>query len=97
VRWSRSRRPSRPRVEPDLILLDAHLPDIPGIKVLERLRADPTTRPTPIVIVTADVTSEARRRFIDSGADDYLTKPLDLDKIVDLVDGLLARKADAET
>ena len=71
---------------PDLILLDLHLPDIPGDEVLDRLRADPATRETPIVIVSADATEGRIRRLRDAGATAYLTKPLDVAQLLHLVD-----------
>jgi signal transduction histidine kinase/CheY-like chemotaxis protein len=71
---------------PDLILLDLHLPDIPGDEVLHRLRADPATREIPIVVVSADATEGRIRRLRDSGATAYLTKPLDVAELLRLVD-----------
>jgi len=64
---------------PDLILLDLHLPDVPGEEVLRRLRSDPRTDDIPVVIVTADATTVSRNRLRAAGADAYLTKPLDVD------------------
>ncbi len=68
---ARSRRP-------DLILLDLHLPDLPGWEVLEALRADPRTRDIPTVIVSADATPNRIERLMKAGASDYLTKPIDV-------------------
>jgi signal transduction histidine kinase/FixJ family two-component response regulator len=71
---------------PDLILLDLHLPDIPGDEVLHRLRADPATREIPIVVVSADATDGRIRRLREAGATAYLTKPLDVAELLRLVD-----------
>ncbi len=71
---------------PDLILLDLHLPDIQGDEIMRQLRADPATTPIPIVMISADATPEQIDRLRRSGADDYLTKPIDLNKFLSLVD-----------
>ena len=67
---------------PDLILLDLHLPDIPGWEVLETLRADPATRDIPVVIISADAMSNRIERLRKAGARDYLTKPLDVPELL---------------
>ena len=73
---------------PDLILLDRHLPDLSGGEVLHRLKADPETRTIPIVIVTADATPGQVRRMRELGADDYVTKPLDIARFGRVLDGI---------
>jgi CheY-like chemotaxis protein len=70
---------------PDLILLDLHLPDIDGAEVIRRLRADPVTRPIPVIAVSADATQETRTRMHALGAARYLTKPLTLNAVLPLV------------
>jgi CheY-like chemotaxis protein len=75
---------------PDLILLDLHLPDIPGFEVLQRLRADPATRQIPVVVVSADATERQVQRLLEGGAHAYLTKPIDVATFLTLVDELLA-------
>lgn len=62
---------------PDLILLDVQLPDIDGISVCERLKADPATRSIPVVMITAFRDPAARLRGLRAGAEEFLTKPLD--------------------
>jgi CheY-like chemotaxis protein len=63
---------------PDLILLDLHLPDLPGWDVLSRLQGDEATRDIPVVIISADATSRQINRLMEAGARAYLTKPLDM-------------------
>lgn len=66
------------RHAPDVVLLDLHLPDIPGWKVLERLRTDEATRDIPVIVISADATSRQIKRLLASGAQRYLTKPIDI-------------------
>ena len=63
--------------EPALIILDLVLPDIDGLEVLRRLRADPRTTATPILIVTALEGEERIVEALEAGADDYITKPFE--------------------
>jgi CheY-like chemotaxis protein len=71
---------------PDLILLDLHLPDMLGDQVLENLRSSPTTKQIPVVIVSADATAGHIRRLLEAGANEYLTKPLDLVRLLEVLD-----------
>jgi CheY-like chemotaxis protein len=76
---------------PDLIVLDLHLPDLPGQEVLATLRADPATREIPVVILSADATPNQMRRLLQQGAHAYLTKPLVIAQLLTVLDELLAR------
>jgi signal transduction histidine kinase/ActR/RegA family two-component response regulator len=71
---------------PDLILLDLHLPDMEGEEGLRRLRAAPETNSAQIVIVSADATERRVKALMAAGADDYLTKPLDVRRFMDLIE-----------
>jgi signal transduction histidine kinase/ActR/RegA family two-component response regulator len=75
---------------PDIVLLDLHLADIPGEQVLDELRADPRTAGIPVVVLSADATPGQVRRLIDRGALSYLTKPLDLGQLGELLDSRAA-------
>ncbi len=77
---------------PHLILLDLHLPDIPGEEVLAHLLADPETRDIPVVILSADATPAQIERLLALGARAYLTKPFDVTELLALVDETLAPK-----
>jgi CheY-like chemotaxis protein len=81
---------------PDLVLLDLHLPDLPGAEVLRRLRADPRTAHTPVVVVSADATPGSVERLRQAGADAYLTKPLDVDEFLRVVAQFLPAAATPE-
>ena len=76
--------------QPDMIMLDLHLPDIPGDEVLARLRADPRTRHIPIVIFSADATERQVKRLLDAGARAYLTKPAKVKEFLQTLDEVLA-------
>jgi PAS domain S-box-containing protein len=80
---------------PDLILLDVHLPDLPGFEVFEKLRRDERTSSIPVIMLSADASQEQIRRFTDAGAKDYLTKPLDLEYFLTLLDSYLREIAHA--
>jgi PAS domain S-box-containing protein len=74
---------------PDLILLDLHLPDIGGDEALRRLREDPATRTIPVVMISADATQAQIDRLLAAGANEYLTKPLDVKRFLQVVETTL--------
>lgn len=64
--------------EPDLLMLDLHMPGTDGFAVMRRLRIDaPRSVALPVLVLTADITPEIRRRALDAGARDFVTKPFD--------------------
>jgi CheY-like chemotaxis protein len=73
----------------DLVLLDLHLPDMSGMEVLGQLRADPATSNVPVYIVSADATAGQVLRMRSAGAVGYLTKPLDIRRVLGLLDAIL--------
>jgi len=72
--------------QPDLILLDLHLPDMPGETVLKALHDQPMLRDIPFAILSADALPATVERLRASGAADYLTKPLELPRLFALLD-----------
>jgi CheY-like chemotaxis protein len=74
---------------PGVIILDLHLPDLPGSEVLTRLRDDQRTRDIPIVILSADATPGQISTLLAQGARAYLTKPVDVAEVLGLLDKLL--------
>jgi signal transduction histidine kinase/ActR/RegA family two-component response regulator len=68
--------------EIDLILLDLHLPDIPGEEVLRHLQEDVRTRSIPTIILTADAVGRRAERLLQAGAAAYLTKPIDVPRLL---------------
>ncbi len=71
---------------PDLVLLDLHLPDLPGDELLHRLKAVPQLADTKVVVVSADATPSRIREMLDLGVEGYLTKPVDVEALLRLVD-----------
>jgi len=65
--------------QPDLILLDRHLPDMAGEEVLDQLRADPRTAGIPVIVISADVMPGRGSALRDAGAVAFLTKPIDVE------------------
>jgi CheY-like chemotaxis protein/anti-sigma regulatory factor (Ser/Thr protein kinase) len=75
---------------PDLVLLDLHMPDLHGHEVLARLKGDPATREIPVVVISADATPTQVDSLLAAGAVEYLTKPIDVEQLLDVVAGNLA-------
>jgi PAS domain S-box-containing protein len=70
---------------PNLILLDLHLPDLSGAAVLGQLRNMPETRHTPVIMLSADTSPGQIDRLLGMGAVDYLTKPIDVKKLLEVI------------
>jgi len=62
---------------PDLILLDVLMPDMSGLEVCRRLKADPDTADIPVILITALADRDSKMAGLEAGADDFLTKPVD--------------------
>jgi two-component system NtrC family sensor kinase len=77
---------------PDLVLLDLMMPHLDGIAVMERL-AIPEGEYVPILVLTADVTSQAKERALGAGAKDFLTKPFDRTEVLLRIKNLLDTRA----
>ncbi len=77
------------REAPDLILLDLHLPGLHGDEVLRRLREKPATARIPVAILSAEAAPAVIRRMRSSGVIAYLTKPLDLTELGQLLDSFM--------
>jgi two-component system phosphate regulon response regulator PhoB len=77
---------------PDVVLLDWMLPGQSGLVLAKRLRADARTRELPIIFLTARAGEEAKIAALDSGADDYLTKPFSPRELVARIRAVLRRR-----
>jgi putative two-component system response regulator len=76
--------------DPDLVIVDYMMPAPDGIEFIERLRAIPTRSEVPILMVTADHEKEVRYRALETGANDFLTKPIDRIEFTSRVKNMLA-------
>jgi CheY-like chemotaxis protein len=70
---------------PDLVLMDLSLPVMDGWEATSRLKADPATRAIPVIALTAHAMVGDRERAIAAGADDYDTKPVDIDRLLEKI------------
>jgi putative two-component system response regulator len=77
---------------PDLVLLDVMMPEPDGFEVCRRLKADPKTCLIPIVLLTALTDRDSRIRGAEAGADDFISKPLDLHELRARVNSLIRLK-----
>ena len=73
----------------DLVLLDMSLPEMDGWEVARRLRADPRTRPLPVIALTAHAMAGDREKALEAGCDDYDRKPVDLPRLLGKIEALL--------
>lgn len=76
---------------PDLVLLDWMLPTMSGIEVCRQLRRRPATRTLPIIMLTARAEDQDAVRGLDTGADDYITKPFSTEALIARIRALLRR------
>jgi len=77
---------------PDLILLDILMPGMDGFEVCRRIKATPETRLTPVVLITGLSETEDRIKGINAGADDFLSKPIDMNELLARTRSLLKVK-----
>ncbi len=76
---------------PDVVILDWMLPKISGIEICRRIRSKPETRNIPIIMLTARSEEADRIRGLETGADDYLTKPFSTNELIARVRAVLRR------
>ena len=81
--------------DPDLILLDLHLPDMPGQEVFRRLQADPRTANVPVVVLSADARPTLIKELLGQGIRAFLTKPLDVKELLELLNTIATERAPA--
>lgn len=84
------------RINPDLIILDVMMPGINGLEVCRRLRSNPTTTDIPVLMLTAKDDVNDRILGLQTGADDYLTKPFDFYELLERIKAILRRQSRAK-
>ena len=77
---------------PDIIVCDVMMPGMSGYEVVAALRRDPATAATPVILLTAMSERKHMREGMNSGADDYLTKPYKPDELCEAIDAALSRR-----
>jgi CheY-like chemotaxis protein len=80
------------RDTPDVVVCDVMMPEIDGLEVVRRLRADPETVALPLVVVSAKAQRDDVREGLRLGADAYVTKPFDPAELIGIVADLLAKR-----
>lgn len=79
--WGQDAVTMATRIQPDLVVLDIHLPDIDGYEVCLRLRSQPRTEHTPVIFLTERRERVDRLTGLELGAVDYITKPFDVQEL----------------
>ena len=82
------------QTKPDLVLMDMSLPVKDGWVATAELKADPATRPIPVIGLSAHAMAGDRDRAMESGCDDYDTKPIELDRLLGKIEALLSKTAE---
>jgi len=81
--------------KPDLILLDMSLPVLDGWEVAKRLKSDDGLKAMPVIALTAHAMAGDRERALEAGCDDYDTKPVELPRLLQKIETLLAKAGSA--
>ncbi|CUK10509.1 Polar-differentiation response regulator DivK [Ruegeria denitrificans] len=77
-------------VNPDIILMDMSLPGIDGWEATRRIKAAPETTSIPVVALTAHAMASDREKALEAGCDDFDTKPVDLGRLLEIMEKLLS-------
>lgn len=75
--------------QPDIILMDMSLPVIDGWEATRRVRSNPSTKNIPVIALTAHALSDDRQKALQAGCNDFDTKPVDLERLLDKIRMLL--------
>ena len=83
--------------QPQIVLMDMSLPVLDGWEATRRLKADPTTAEIPVIALTAHAKESDREQALAAGCDDYDTKPIELQRLLDKISQLLRRSLTTKT
>ncbi len=75
---------------PDLVLLDVVMPEMDGYEVCRQLKENPQTMHIPVVFISGNISAEEQQKGLDMGAEAYMGKPVDSDKLLEIIERLLA-------
>ncbi|MCK4545972.1 MAG: response regulator [Candidatus Eisenbacteria sp.] len=75
---------------PDLIVMDIMMPKMDGFEACKKIKSNPDTKDIPVIMLTAKGRETDRKRGVDAGADDYVTKPFSPAKLIERVQGVLS-------
>jgi tubulin-specific chaperone A len=78
-----SRLDREPKI--DLVLMDIMMPEMDGYEAMAHIRKNPQSRQLPIIALTAKAMKGDRQKCIEAGANDYLSKPIDIDRLISLL------------
>ena len=78
--------------KPDLIVMDIQLPEMSGLEVTEKIKADPELRPIPVVAVTAFAMKGDEERIRAAGCEAYLSKPISIDRFISTIKSFLPKE-----
>jgi len=78
--------------KPDLILMDMSLPVLDGWEATRRIKADPETKPIPVIALTAHAMAGDRDKALEAGCEDYDTKPIELPRLLEKIETLLKKR-----
>lgn len=76
-------------IKPDLILMDMSLPKIDGWEATRQVKANPETASIPVIALTAHAMAEDREKALAAGCDEYDTKPVELPRLLEKIQGML--------
>ena len=72
-------------LKPDLIIMDMHMPEMDGLETTRRIHRDPVCKDVPVIFLSADALSDRQKEVKDEGISDYLTKPLNINKLINVL------------
>jgi len=78
--------------QPDLILMDLGMPEMDGWIATEKLKADDSTKSIPLFALTAHTLPNERRRAMQAGCDGYISKPIHMDRFLNMIEGAFGKK-----